>query len=45
MSQRAFRTRIKCRVGLDFVHGEWIGWLWFAIGRPHVSDRLTLSLQ
>jgi len=20
--------------------GEWIGWLWFAIGESHVSDRL-----
>jgi len=30
----------KCRAGLDFVLGELIGWLWFAIGRSHVSDRL-----
>jgi len=26
--------------GLDFVCGELIGWLWFAIGGSHVSDRL-----
>jgi len=30
----------KCRVGLNFVHGELIGWLWFAIGVSHVSGRL-----
>jgi len=27
-------------VGLDFVHGELIGWLWFAIGGSHVSNGL-----
>ena len=26
--------------GLDCVCGELIGWLWFAIGGSHVSDRL-----
>jgi len=27
--------------GLDFIHVELlIGWLWFAIGGSHVSDRL-----
>jgi len=30
----------KGREGPDFVHGELIGWLWFAIGWFHVSDRL-----
>jgi len=25
------------------LHRELIGWLWFAIGRSHVSDRLSLS--
>jgi len=24
-----------------FVQGELIGWLWFAIGRSHVSDRFV----
>jgi len=28
-------------IGLGFVHGELIGWLWFAIGRSHVTDRLS----
>jgi len=28
----------KCRAGLNFVHGELIGWLWFAIGGSHVND-------
>jgi len=23
-------------VGLDFIHGELIGWLWFAIGWSHL---------
>jgi len=27
-------------VGLDFVHWELIGWLWFAIGQSYMSDRL-----
>jgi len=27
-------------VELDFVRRELIGWLWFAIGGSHVSDRL-----
>jgi len=31
----------KCRAGLDFVHQELIGWLWFAVGGSHVSDRLS----
>jgi len=37
----------KCRAGLDFVHQEYfvhqelIGWLWFAVGGSHVSDRLS----
>lgn len=30
----------KCRAGLNFVHGEVIVWLWFAIGQSHVSDKL-----
>lgn len=25
----------------DFVHRELTGWLWFAIGQSHVSDRLS----
>jgi len=28
------------RAGLDFIHGEFNGWLWFAIGGSPVSDRL-----
>jgi len=28
-------------MGLDFVHSELIGFLWFAIGRSHASDRLS----
>jgi len=27
-------------MGLNFVYVELIGWLWFAIGGSHVSDRL-----
>jgi len=27
----------KSRVGLDFVHGQLIGWLWFAIGFPALT--------
>jgi len=27
-------------LGLDFVHGELIGWLRFVIGGSHVSDML-----
>jgi len=37
----AFRTREN--VGRDlifFFHGKLIGWLWFAIGRTHLSYRL-----
>jgi len=35
-----FINEKKCKVGLDFVYWELFGWLWFAIGRSHVSDRL-----
>jgi len=37
---KRFSNKNKCRAGLDFVCGELIGWLWFAIGGSHVSDRL-----
>ena len=37
---KVFWNKNKCRAGLDFVRGEIIGWLWFAIGGSHVSDRL-----
>jgi len=36
------QTRKKCRMGLDFLHRELIGWLWFAIGGSHVIDRLVV---
>jgi len=29
--------------GLEFVDGDLIGWLWFAIGGSQESDRLLLS--
>ncbi len=28
---------------LDFVYQELIGWLWFTVGRSHVTDRLLSS--
>jgi len=31
----------KSRVGLDLVHQELFGWLLFATGRAHLSDRLS----
>jgi len=40
----------KCKAGLNLVHQELIGWLWFAIGGcqrlscPHTS-KLEMSLQ
>jgi len=34
---KRFSNKNKCRVGLDFVCEELIGWLWFW---SHVSDRL-----
>jgi len=33
----------NCEAGLDFVCGELIGRSWFAIGRCHVSDRVSLT--
>jgi len=39
-SEIGLGTRKKCRAGLDFVHGELIVCLWFAIGLSHVSERL-----
>jgi len=34
------KKKKKCRAGHDFVLGELIGWLWFAIDGFNVSDRL-----
>jgi len=31
LSKTASRTSQICRVGLEFVHREVIGWLWFSI--------------
>jgi len=40
LTETASGTRRKRR-WQNFVHGELIGWLWFAIGRSHVSDRYS----
>jgi len=37
----ASQTRTNVGRGLILSVGNWIGWLWFAIGGSHVSDRLT----
>jgi len=29
--------------GLDFIHGELIGWLWIAIGRSHVGKHIIIE--
>ncbi|ROK31131.1 TOX high mobility group box family member 2 [Anabarilius grahami] len=39
--EKCFRNKNKCRAGLDFICGELIGWLWFAIGGSHAYKRKT----
>lgn len=43
--KRSFSGKNKCRTGLDFISQELTGWLPFAIGRFHVSDRKLFHPQ